>query len=82
MSHVVGHRSGSDPALLWLWHSLAAKALIRLRARELPYATNVALKSKLKKQKTPKTRKTNIFYHKIGIKKEKIILLIVNCLGI
>ena len=25
----VGHRLGSDPALLWLWHRLAAAAPIR-----------------------------------------------------
>ena len=25
---VVGHRRSSDPALLWLWHRLAAAALI------------------------------------------------------
>ena len=25
----VGHRRGSDPVLLWLWHRLVAAALIR-----------------------------------------------------
>ena len=30
MSCGVGHRHGSDPALLWLWCRLVAKALIRL----------------------------------------------------
>ena len=28
MSCDVGHRCSSDPALLWLWHRLAATALI------------------------------------------------------
>ena len=38
-----------DPVLLWLWYRLAAVALIRPLARELPYSTDVALKSKKKK---------------------------------
>ena len=42
----VGCRLGSDPALLWLWHRLAAVAPIRPLARETPYAGGVALKSK------------------------------------
>ena len=44
----VGHRLGSDPALLWLWRRLAAVALIR--PWEPPYAANAALKSKKKKK--------------------------------
>jgi len=39
-----------DPALLWLWHRLAAAALIRPLAWELPYATGAAVK-KIKKRK-------------------------------
>ena len=39
MSCGVGHRRGSDPALLWLWRSLAATALIGPLAWEPPYAT-------------------------------------------
>ena len=35
-----------DPALLWLWHRLAAAAWIRPLAWALPYATGMALKSK------------------------------------
>ena len=39
-----------DSALLWLWCRLAAIALIRILAWELPYAVGVALKI-LKKKK-------------------------------
>ena len=49
MSCGVGHRLGSDLALLWLWDRPAAAALIRLLAWELSYAAGVALKSKKKK---------------------------------
>ena len=46
MSYGVGCRHGSDPALLWLWHRLAATAPIRPLAWEPPYAAGAALKSK------------------------------------
>ena len=53
MSCGVGHRRGSDLALLWLWHRLAAVALIRPLAWEPPYATGATLKKKKeKKEKT------------------------------
>ena len=39
----VGRRRGSDLVLLWLWHRLAATALIRPLAWEPPYAAGVAL---------------------------------------
>ena len=42
----VGHRRGLDPALLWLWHRLAAAAPIQPLAWEPPNATDVALKKK------------------------------------
>ena len=45
MSCGVDHRRGLDSALLWLWRRLAAVALIRPLAWELPYASSVALKS-------------------------------------
>ena len=45
-------RNQEDPALLWLWCRLAAAALIRPLAWELPYALGVALKRKNKKPKT------------------------------
>ena len=38
----VGYRRGSDPALLWLWHRLAATAPIRPLAWERPYAVGAA----------------------------------------
>ena len=44
MSCGTGRRCGSDLALLWLWHKLAATALIRPLAWEPPHATGVALK--------------------------------------
>ena len=40
----VGHRYGSDPELLWLWHRPAAAAPIRPLAWEPPYAVGAALK--------------------------------------
>ena len=49
MSCGVGHRGGSDPALLWLQCRLAASAPIRPLAWEPPYAAGMALKRKKKK---------------------------------
>ena len=46
----VGHRHGSDLALLWLWRRQAATAPIRPLAWELPYAAGVALR-RIKKKK-------------------------------
>ena len=46
MSCGVGHRHGLDSMLLWLWCILAATALIRPLAWELPYATGTALEKK------------------------------------
>ena len=51
MSSGVGHRSGLDLALLWLWCGLAAVALIRPLAWEPPYFTGAALKKDQKKTK-------------------------------
>ena len=52
MSCGVGHRHGSDLALLWLWHRLAAATLIQTLAWEPPYAARMALKKKgIKKKK-------------------------------
>ena len=51
MSCGVGHRGGSDLALLWLWHRLVPAAPIGPLAWEPPYAAGVALKSKKQKQK-------------------------------
>ena len=44
MSCGVGHRRGSDLALLWLWRRLAAMASIGPLAWEPPYAVGAALK--------------------------------------
>ena len=53
VSSGVAYRHDSDPKLLWLW--LAAVAPIRPLACELPYAIDLALKSKTKtKTKKPK----------------------------
>ena len=44
----VGRRLGSDPEMLWLWHKLAATALIQHLTWELPLAAGVALKKQKK----------------------------------
>ena len=44
MSCGVGHRRGSDPAPLWLWHRPAATAPIGPLAWEPPYAAGTALR--------------------------------------
>ena len=46
MSCGVGRRRGLDLVCLWLWHILAATALIQPLAWELPYAVGVALQRK------------------------------------
>ena len=57
MSCGVGHRHGSDPMLLWLWHRVAATALIRPLAWELPYAAGATVeKTKRPKKKKKKKR--------------------------
>ena len=48
----VGHRHGSDLALLWLWCRLAAAALGPPLAWELPYAVGAALNRPKKKKKS------------------------------
>ena len=49
MSCGVGHRCGSDPALLWLWCSPAAVALIPPLAWEPPHGMDASLKRPKKK---------------------------------
>ena len=56
MSCGVGHRRGSDPALLWLWCRPVATAPIRPLAWEPPYAAEAALE-KAKRQKDKKKKK-------------------------
>ena len=58
----VGCRSGSDPALLWLWRRPVATAPIRALAWELPYATGMARKKEKQKQKQ---KKNLFFYHNV-----------------
>ena len=53
----IGHRCGLDLALLWLWHRLAATALIRPLPWEPPYGVGVAPKKPKKKKK--KKREVN-----------------------
>ena len=47
----VDRRCGSDPVWLWLWHGLAAVALLQPLAWELPYVTEAALKIQNKQTK-------------------------------
>ena len=47
----VGRSLSWDPTLLWLWHRLAAVALIEPLAWELAYAAGAAQKSKNKQTK-------------------------------
>ena len=58
MSCGVGHRYGSDPELLWLWHRPAATAPAPIRplAWEAPYAVG-ATQEKAKRQTTTTAKK-------------------------
>ena len=53
----IGHRCGSDPLLLWLWHRPATTAPIWPLAWDLPCAVGAALKSKKKKRKRKEKEK-------------------------
>ena len=55
MSCGVGHRWGLDPALLWLWYRLEAKAPVWPLAWESLYAASAALKRQKKKKKKKKS---------------------------
>ena len=66
MSCSVGHRCGSDPALLWLSCRPAAAAPIQPLGWELPYATLEALESGGKKKGKKKKR----IYIERKVKKE------------
>ena len=46
----VGHRCGLDLVWLWLWHRLAAAAVIQLLAWEFPYVAGVAIRRKKNSQ--------------------------------
>ena len=51
MSCGIGQRRGWDLAWLWLWHRLAAVALIQPHAWKPPYAISSVLKKKKEKDK-------------------------------
>ena len=51
MNCAAGHRCGSDLALQWLWHRLAATAPTRPLAWEPPYAMGAAPQKKTEKMK-------------------------------
>ena len=68
MSRGVGHRHGSDPALLWLWRRPAFVALIRLLAWELPYGVHAALKKRERERE-------NVIIHDINVKCRYYILI-------
>ena len=64
MSCGVGCRRGLDPTLLWLWCRLAAIALTRPLAWELPYAKGAALEKAKRQNKTKQKKKqTHVFTH-------------------
>ena len=73
MSCGVGCRQGSDPALLWLWHRLAAVARIRPLIWETPHAMGAALKTE--KEKNKKQNKTKNLPDRvvIGLKRLKYV---------
>ncbi|MFX3960292.1 hypothetical protein ACJBX5_10520, partial [Streptococcus suis] len=62
-----GHRCGSDLALLWLWHRLAAAAPTGPLAWEPPYAADVALKRQKKKKGKRKKKNANPNYYMISL---------------
>ena len=59
MSCGVGHRRGSDPALLWLWHRLVA--LIGPLAWEPSYAAEAT------QENVKKTKKKEKKHRRIGV---------------
>ena len=58
MSYGVSHRFSSDLVLLWLWHSLAAVALIQPLAWELPCP--MILKRQQQQQQNPEASSENV----------------------
>ena len=62
MSCAVGRRRGSDPALLWLWHRLAAAAPIGPLAWEPSYAAGVAQEMAERQKKKKKKKKRNVAF--------------------
>ena len=79
MSCGAGRRQGSDLALLWLWHRLAATAPAGPLAWEPPYAAGAALKAQKTKKKKKKKKEeeeeerkklSNRFPNNIRVKEE------------
>ena len=75
MSCGVGHRHGSDPALLWLCRRPTATAPIRPLAWEHPNAMGVALE-KTKRQKKKKYKDQTIFNSEQLYKEENLIIML------
>ena len=64
MSCDIGHKRGSDPMLLWLWHRPAFAAPVQPLAWEPPYAAGAAQEiattaTKRQKKKKKKKQKQN-----------------------
>ena len=74
MSYGVGHRRGSDPALLWLWRRPVATALSRPLAWEPPYATGEALEKAKRQNKTKQKKKKKGKKMYLGWKLENMIV--------
>ena len=66
MSCGKGHRSDSDPTLLWLWNRPVAIAPIGLLAWEPPCAESAALKRQKRKKKNPKDDSPFFFFFFFG----------------
>ena len=62
MSCDVGHKCGSDPALLLLWCRPAATAPVERLSWEPPYAAGVALKKKKKKKEKKRIERIILYY--------------------
>ena len=63
--------TGSDPALLWLWHMPATTVLIQFLAWELPYASRASIEGPKKKKKKKKKGKEKKEKKKQNKAKEK-----------
>ena len=73
----VGHRRGSDLALLWLWHRPVATALIRPLAWEPPYALGAAVRGqKTRKKKKRREREKKPSFQKCKNGKLTVVLCI------
>ena len=78
MSFDVGHRYGSNLALLWLWHRPAATAPIRPLPWEPPYAAAGVALEKTKKTKQKHKHKQTKNQHSLNTQGKWKQLLINN----